>query len=412
MNFESTLPVFLALIPLALGMALKVAKIPFITLRSIELITIGAIAGGVIYIQSVHATDATNLFLAGAALLSAFCVFLSQEDTEQAPALCASALITLGLALGILLNQGLVGRLFLISLLAYVAVPLIRDNHRNARSTMALLHSALAIILSLASVFGPQSMSVYASLFLALTFLPVVPLHILFMKVIEGAKGIQASFWIVVWLSIGLAELNMIYSSLTTETLFTLSLLALISAVGASLSCLGQQQYNLFIASATVAHSALVWGLLNVFPNFPIWGVPFGISVAFVMGGLCLAFSLIRQRYGWQILGKLPGLATPMPRFGMAVILFVSFAMFMPLIPTFSGLTVMPTLAVKGSALIMILFLFLAVWLGGSWYFSQMLHQTAFGTARVDVPYTDLRVVEVVALSSLLIGAVYSGLVH
>ena len=130
------------------------------------------------------------------------------------------------------------------------------------------------------------------------------------------------------------------------------------------------------------------------------------------MGGISLAFSFVRQRYGWRTLGKIPGLASPMPRFGVAMVLLVSFALFLPLFPTFSGLMVMPTLVIHDVEIVLISFLFLVVWLGGGWYFIQMLHQTAFGEARSDVPYIDLRLTELVAVSALLLGATYSGMIY
>ena len=80
--------------------------------------------------------------------------------------------------------------------------------------------------------------------------------------------------------------------------------------------------------------------------------------------------------------------------------------------PVFSGLVVMPTADVLDIRFIKLFVLFIAVWLGAGWFFIQMLHQTAFGTARTDVPYTDLRMTEVVAVTILLIGAGYSGLLY
>ena len=161
-----------------------------------------------------------------------------------------------------------------------------------------------------------------------------------------------------------------------------------------------------------MAHVALVWGLLEVFPSFPKWGIPFGVTLAFVMGGISLAFSFVRQRYGWKTLGKLPGLASPMPRFGVALVLLVSFALFLPLFPTFSGLMVMPTIVIHDVEIVLISFLFIVVWLGGGWYFLKMLHQTAFGEARSDVTYFYLRLTEFVAVSALLLGAAYSGMIY
>ncbi len=94
------------------------------------------------------------------------------------------------------------------------------------------------------------------------------------------------------------------------------------------------------------------------------------------------------------------------------MIFLVSFAMFLPVLATFSGLMTMPTVVTQDRGIVMMLVTFLVVWLAGGWYFSQMLHQTAFGTARADVPYTDLRIAEIVAVSALLFSATYSGVFY
>jgi len=362
--------------------------------------------------RSAFETEPSILFLASAILLSGFCAILSQEDSQQASAINASIMIVLGLGLGVLLNQAIMSRIFLCGLLVFIANSLNREQQNTYRTKIIFLHIALAIIFSLGSVFMGDTLQLFASLFLAVTFLPLAPFHLPFVKTIKDAKGSLSSFWIVVWLIIGLGELHIIYSSLTTKMLFALSLLALASAVYASLASLGQKLNSLFVASATVAHVALVWGLLEIFPSFSKWGIPFGVTLAFVMGGISLAFSFVRQRYGWRTLGKLPGLASPMPRFGVAMVLLVSFALFLPLFPTFSGLGVMPTIVTQDVGIVMVSFLFLVVWLGGGWYFLQILHQTAFGEARTDIPYSDLRLTEFVAVSALLLGAAYSGMIY
>jgi NADH-quinone oxidoreductase subunit M len=412
MNFDNTFPVILALTPLALGLVWKFSNGSSTTLKSIGLTVIGVLAGGLVYMRSAFETEPSILFLASAILLSGFCVILSQEDTQQTSAIYAPIMIVLGLGLGVLLNQAIVSRVFLGGLLGYIAISQNREQQNSIRTKIIFLHITLAIIFSLGSVFMGDTLQMFASLFLAVTFLPLAPFHFPFVATIKDAKETLSSFWIVVWLVIGLSELNTLYSSLSMEMLFTLSLLALVSAIYASLASLGQKFNSLFVASATVAHVALVWGLLEVFPSFPKWGIPFGITLAFVMGGISLAFSFVRQRYGWKTLGKLPGLASPMPRFGVALVLLVSFALFLPLFPTFSGLMVMPTIVIHDVEIVLISFLFLVVWLGGGWYFLQMLHQTAFGEARSDVPYFDLRLTEFIAVSALLLGAAYSGMIY
>ena len=93
------------------------------------------------------------------------------------------------------------------------------------------------------------------------------------------------------------------------------------------------------------------------------------------------------------------------------MVLLVGFALFLPLFTTFSGIMVMPTIGAHDVEVTMVSFLFLVVWLGSGWYFIQMLHQTAFGEARSDVPYSDLRLTEFVAVWGLLLGATYSGII-
>ena len=412
MNFNNTLPVILSLIPLVFGAVWKLSNGKFTTHKSMGLVAIVVLAGGLVYMQSAFESEASLLLLASAILLSAFCAIISQDNMQEASTTHASIMIVLGLSMGVLLNQEIVSRLFLCGLLGLIATSLNRKQHNTYRTKIIFLHISLAIIFSLGSAFVEETLQMFSGLFLAMTFLPLAPFHLPFVGTIKDAKGSLSSFWIIVWLIIGLAELNRIYSGLTTEMLFILSLLALISAVYASLAALGQRFNSLFVASATVAHVALIWGLLEVFPGFHKWGISFGITLAFVMGGISLAFSFIRKRYGWKTLGILPGLASPMPRLGVAMVLLVSFALFLPLFPIFSGLIDMPTIVNSNIEIGMISFLILVVWLGGGWYFIQMLHQTAFGEARSDVPYSDLRLTEFVAVSALLLGAAYSGMIH
>ena len=409
---NNTLPPILSLALLAIGVIWEFSSGSAAIRKWGGLLAIGSFAVALGFMQASFETDPSILLLAGAVLLSGFCTVLSQDNSQQASKIYSSIIIILALSLGVLLSPPTVSKIFLGGFLGFIVISVNREQQNTFRTKIIFLHIAIAIIFSLSAVFMKGALQSFSSLFLALTFLPLVPFHLPFVGTIKDAKGSLSSIWIVTWLSIGLNELNTIYSSLSEEVLFTISLLALFSAVYASLASLGQSFNSLFVASATVAHVALIWGLLEVFPSFSSWGISFGITLAFVMSGISLAFSFVRLRYGWKTLGILPGLASPMPRFGVAMVLLVGFALFLPLFPTFSGLMVMPTLATQNVELVMISFLFLIVWLGGGWYFIQMLHQTAYGEARTDVPYSDLRLTEFIAVSVLLVGAIYSGIIH
>ena len=407
----NNLPFVLSLIPIILGTIWKFSNGSSTIRKSLGLTVIGALAGGLIYIRLAIEAEPSILFLASAVLLSGFCSLLSQEDSQHGFSIYASIMIVLGFGLGSLLNEAIMGRIFLCGLLGYIANSLNQAQQKTFRTKIILLHIVFAITFSLSSVFMGETSQMLAGLFLALTFLPLAPFHLPFVRTIKDAKGTLSSFWIVVWLMIGLGELKTIYSFLTAEILFVLSLLAILSAIYASLASLGQKINSLFVASATLAHSALIWGLLQVFTNFPKWGIPFGITLALVMGGISLSFAFVQNRYGWKTIGNLPGLLSTMPRLGVAMVLFVSFALFLPLFPAYLGLGVMPTIETQDLGVVMISLLFSVVWLGGSWYFINMLHQTAFGEARTDVPYFDLGPKEVFSISVLLLAAAYSGII-
>ena len=403
------LSMILAFLPIAVGITWRVAQISNSSIKSISLTTV--VVSGALLAFTVD-IDPSSKLLAFAVLGAGLCVILCQEESQQVSQLSSSSMIILGLALGALLVHGFGSRLFLCGLLGYAAFSLTRKKYRSFRTTFTIIHFIIAIILSLSSSFGGNVLQMYSGLFLAITFLPLVPFHLPFVDTVQGAKGNLSSFWVVIWLAIGLAELNIIYSELSLDILLVISLLALVSAFYASLAALGQKQINLFIASATVAHVSLVWGLINVFPGFSKWGIGFGVAVALVLGGICLAFSFVRQRYGWQKFGNLPGLASPMPLLGIAMVLLVSFALFLPMLPTFTGLTAISSIDNMEVKFFIIFLIYLAVWVGGGWFFLQMLHQTVFGTARRNIPYSDLRVTEFVAITVLLLGAGYSGFLY
>ena len=409
MGNQNLLLISLALAPIIIGVMGRVANFSFSSLKFISLATTSFL--GLTLAFSVNQNPSIK-FLVLAVLLMGFCVMICQKKLQQTPEFYSSCMVTIGLTLGALLGQEFSNRLFLCVLLGFMAFSIVQQKKTSPRKTFTLIHFVIASILPLGSILGGESLKELSRLFLAMTFLPLVPFHLPFSGVVDNGKGALSSLWVVVWLALGLAELNIIYSSLSKGILISIGLLAMITAFYASLAALGQKKANPFIVAATVTYVSIIWGLLNVFPNFPKWGIAFGVAVAFVLGGISLAFSFVKARYGWQTIGKLPGLADPMPRFGTIMVLLVSFALFLPMIPTFTGLIVMPTIETLDVKFIQIFFIFFAVWLGGGWFLLQMLHQTAFGSARENVPYSDLCITEYTAVMILLLGTGYSGLLY
>ena len=96
----------------------------------------------------------------------------------------------------------------------------------------------------------------------------------------------------------------------------------------------------------------------------------------------------------------------------MLLIILISIAVALPMVPILAGIPTMATPSNQNGSLFIISLIILCVWMLGSWYFSHLLHQTAFGKTRPDIPYTDLDAGEISALTLLIAAASYSGLLY
>ena len=361
-------------------------------------------------LEAIPASDHTLMYLASAMILSAFCAIFGQHQSKPLSTMAVEILGVLGLGLGALLAPFPFNRYFLMGVFGYASYFLFKSHGGATLKTISLVQIVLAIFLVLGSVFTGHSFATLAGLFLAFTLVPLPPFHVPFAFLVGSDQGRFSGFWLVVFLSLGLAELRELSPFTSDDLSIFISLLALGSAVYSSFKCLGQRQPRLLITYATIAHTSLLWGLTTVFSSFFKWGIPYGLMIALAMNGLLVAYTFVQQRYGAHVIGTLPGLAFPMPRFGTVLVLLISLAMLLPIIPILTGLTTLATIEDQDISLIFILLIFSSVWMFGSWYFSHLLHQTAFGQARPDIRYIDLKIGEVCILTLLIVGASYSGL--
>ena len=354
----------------------------------------------------------TSAILAFAIILSAFAAILGQSRSKYSSTTLAEILVMSGLGLATLLAPLPINRYFLIGVLGFAAFSLFKSHVAPTLKTISLAQLAIAILLALASSLTGNSLGMVAGLVIGVTLVPLLPFHWPFASLIGSAQGALSGVWTTVFLSLGLAELMQIQSSLAGGMPAAVSVLALGSALYASLKCLGQTQIRPFLTYATIAQVSMLWGLTTVFSSFSQWLIPFGVTIALVMTALLVTYHCIQERFGSHTIGTLPGLALVMPRLGVLLIILISIAVALPMIPILTGLTTMPTRDNQDVSLVIISFIIISVWMLGSWYFSHLLHQTAFGRARPNIPYVDLNTREICALSLLIAAASYSGLLY
>ena len=347
--------------------------------------------------------------LAFAIILSSLCATLGHLQSKHSLRAGMEIFIVSGLSLGALLAPLPINRYFLIGVLVYAAFSFFTSNRASVRKTISLVQLILIILLVLSSSLFDHPFFHFAGFFLVATLVPLPPFHLPFVSLVSSSQRTTSALWTTVFLSLGLAELSQVEALMSAGIHFAISLLALVSALYASFKCLGQTQIRPLLTYATIAQVSLLWGLTTVFSTFSQWGIPFGLTIALVMTGLIVSYQFVQERFGSHTIGTLPGLASPMPRLGTILIILISLAVVLPVIPVLTGLTTLPTMGNQDVSLIIISLIILSVWGFGSWYYSHLLHQTAFGKARSDISYTDLKTAEACALTLLIAGASYSG---
>jgi len=348
------------------------------------------VTGGALVLFKWETKSDPSTLLAAAILLACFCGVLGQKRSSRVSDDVVSTLLLGGLGLGGVIGVEPFNRIFMIGLLGYAGFFLARHMAASIQKTLALVHVSLALMLSVLSVFMEESGSLVGVLFLLITFLPLVPFHLPFLGIIRSSRESLAGVWVVVWLAFGLSQLKDLEGMLHLKGMWVFPVLALMSALYASLKAIGHRFPREGIAYATVILLALLWGLIDVFTHIAAWGIPFGIAVALLMSAMFYSYVFLHERYGAHNLITLQGLGAGLPRFRGVFTFLISLIMLLPVLPVVAGFVSIPSDAPGAHSLFPVWLLVFTVWLSVSWVFTTMLHRTAFGKPRSDVPHRDL----------------------
>lgn len=363
------------------------------------------VAGGVLIVFGGDTgSDHSGSLLAAVILLACFCGLLGQQSSSRGSDDVGPILLLGGLGLGGVLGMEPVNRIFVLGLLGYAAFFLARHLAASLQKTLALVHVSVALMLGVLAFFMEEVRGVVGVLFLVLTFLPLVPFHLPFLGIVRSSRESLGSVWVVVWLAAGLSQLQDLEAMLMlhVEWKGVLPVLALVSALYASLKAMGHRLPRECLAYATIIFLALLWGLSGEFSHIAEWGIPFGMAVALLMSALLCAYAFLHERYGAHHLNTLQGLGAGLPRFRGVFTFLISLMMLLPVLPVVAGFRTVPPDTPEAHSLFPVWLLLLTVWLSVSWVFTTMLHQTAFGKPRVDVPHRDLSVYELWTLLLLM----------
>jgi NADH-quinone oxidoreductase subunit M len=228
-----------------------------------------------------------------------------------------------------------------------------------------------------------------------------VPLHKGYVAALTGLPANLPAFLALVLPVTAFYGLMTVLPEFPSGLMDTARILALVGMLYGSLKALSQSRAVSVVAYGGLASLSILWWYLVTAQAAPPQTVVYLSAVSLATGGLLLAWSMMRARYGDMGLRALSGLAEPMPRLTVVLSLLALAALGLPPFGVFSGFIGMlltPSLAWSGGLSVLII-----AWLGASWYVFDLAQGLLFGDRRPDLRHEDLRDSELASLAMVLV---------
>ena len=309
-------------------------------------------------------------------------------------------LLFLGLGLGFLTSQHVVGQLALVVLLGLITF-LLNWHHDPfwPTSWLGIGTFGLGTLCTGLAVITDPPVSSVASLVACAILLPLVPFHQGYVSALTRLPGSLPSFIVLLLPAIGLHSLAAVIPTVPEIAISTVTVLALVGALYGSIKALAQSRVRLLLAYGSLSFFSILWWFAALSRTIMPQAVVFLSAVALVTSGLLLAWQVVRTRYGDDVDPRaISGLVRRMPRFAVLFSLLALAAMGLPPFGVFAGFIGMLLSASLTSSVALLIIVI--AWLAASWYILNMVQCLVFGRERSDLRYEDLRRSE---LASLLI---------
>ncbi len=312
-------------------------------------------------------------------------------------------LVLLGLGLGILTSQNLLGQMCLLLLVSLTAALLYRHHTQLwPISWWGIGTYGLAALSVGISVVAGLPFSSFTSLLACAILLPLVPFHDGYVTALTRLPGSLPSFIVLLFPAIGLHGLASVMSTVPDTVAWTVSLFALVGTLYGATKALAQSRARLLMSYGSLSLYSMLWWFVATNRATTTRAAIFVGAVGLATSGLLLAWQVIRTRYGDDVDPQsISGLAATMPRYAVLASLLALAAMGLPPFGLFAGfMGLLLSSAVLYSLAILIM---VAAWLAASWYIMGMVQQWLFGTTRSDLRYTDLLHSELASLAMLVV---------
>lgn len=341
----------------------------------------------------------------------AACVSLLGQPVHQEHRLAwVMTLLFLGLGLGVLTSQPVVGPIALVVLLGLITFLLNRQHNPFwGASWLGIGTYGLGTLCAgLAAIAGPHASSV-ASLLTCAILLPLVPFHHGYVSALTRLPGSLPSFIVMLLPVIGLHGLAALMPTVPDVVASTVIIFAGAGVLYGSIKALAQSRVRLLLAYGSLSFFSILWWFVTASRAVMPQAAVFLGAVALVTSGLLLAWQVVRTRYGDDVDPRaISGLAAPMPQFAVLFSLLALAAMGLPPFGVFAGfIGMLLTSPLTSSAALLVMGI---AWLAASWYILDMVQRLLFGRQRSDLRYEDLRRSEFASLLMVVLIAIALGI--
>ncbi|MDZ4734416.1 MAG: proton-conducting transporter membrane subunit [Nitrospirota bacterium] len=405
-----TIPVLLAAVPI-MG-----AVLCFIVWSRPDKLKIWSVVVTVLSLLAVIGTSgqltgpAEGLLLLYLLPLAACVSLLGQPVHRENRLAWVMTLLFLGLGLGVLTSQQVLGQIALVALLGLVTFLLYwHHNPIWPKSWWGIGTFGLGMLCAwLAAVAGPP-VSVLASLLTCVILLPLVPFHNGYVTALTRLPGSLPSFIVLLLPAIGLHGLAALLPTVPDVAISAITILALVGALYGTIKALAQSRVRLLLAYGSLSFFSILWWFVAASRTVIPQAVVFLGAVALATSGLLLAWQVVRTRYGDDVDPRaISGLASTIPQFAVLLSLLALAAMGLPpfgVFAGFMGMLLISSLTSSTALLVMGI-----AWLAASWYILDMVQRLLFGRQRSDLRYEALRRSEFASLLLVVLVVIALGI--
>ncbi|SEQ76533.1 NADH-quinone oxidoreductase subunit M [Nitrosomonas sp. Nm51] len=408
MTFEAN-SLILTMVPLLGGLlGFAVWSQPNKLKMLLTLVTLLSLAS-VIVLSGQVTTSAGGSLLLYLLPLAACVSLLVQFNNHDDPLSSLMTVVLLGLGLGALTSEGVTSQIFLAVILGLVAFLLFK--YRNplwSSSWTGIGVSGFAAVCAGFSAGADASAALIVSLLVSAVLLPLLPLQAGYVMAVTRLPGSLPAFMIFLLPVLGLNNLAGLIVEVPEDMAYSISILALVSIVFATLKAMLQSRVPLVLAYSSSAFFAILWWFLASSQTVTPQNVIYLVAVALMATGLMLAWQVICSKYGDDVdMRAVHGLVWSMPQFAVLLTLVALAAMGMPPFGVFAGFVGM--LLTTAYATYIPLIFILAAWLAASWYIMSMVQKMLFGQKQLEIRQIRLHQSEFASLLIIVLISVALG---